>query len=312
MSGPGVEGGVDGFKALVIDMGITLGGGDVGMAQHFLDDAEGGLVGEEVGGEGVTKGVGGDGASDTGFDGIRTDHGPEGFPAQRFTTAGEKKRGRGGGAGEVGANFFAVLLNVGKGSFSHGDDTFLAAFAEATDVAGILMEVGEAQGGDFGDAQACGVHDFEDGTIAKAEGAGKVGCGEEGFHFGGGQRFGEGFPEAGGVHGFGHVDGEEPFLLHVAHEHANGDEATGEAGGGMAAFAAIKEVVEDVFAANVVPRSDFLTGDVVGEGSEVVAVGGGGMGAKPFFGGQVIKEGIDDGVHGKGSGRVTMPRESGR
>ena len=35
------------------DVGVDLGGGDVGMAEHGLDGAEVGAVHEEVGGEGV-------------------------------------------------------------------------------------------------------------------------------------------------------------------------------------------------------------------------------------------------------------------
>ena len=41
------------------DMGIDLGGGDVGMAQHLLDAAEIGAVVDQVGGEGVPEHVGG-------------------------------------------------------------------------------------------------------------------------------------------------------------------------------------------------------------------------------------------------------------
>lgn len=36
------------------DVGVDLGGGDVGVAEHGLDAAEVGAVHEEVGGEGVS------------------------------------------------------------------------------------------------------------------------------------------------------------------------------------------------------------------------------------------------------------------
>ncbi len=35
---------MDGFEAFLIDVGVNLGGGDVGVAEEFLDDAEVGAV----------------------------------------------------------------------------------------------------------------------------------------------------------------------------------------------------------------------------------------------------------------------------
>lgn len=49
------------------DVGVDLGSADVGVAEHGLDGAEVGAVHEEVGGEAVTEGVGGDVFRDAGF-----------------------------------------------------------------------------------------------------------------------------------------------------------------------------------------------------------------------------------------------------
>ena len=49
---------MDGAEAVLVDVGIDLGGGDVGVAEHFLDDAEVGAVVEEMGGEAVAELVG--------------------------------------------------------------------------------------------------------------------------------------------------------------------------------------------------------------------------------------------------------------
>ena len=49
---------MDGAEAVLVDVGVDLGGGDVGVAEHFLDDAEVGAVIEEVGGEAVAELVG--------------------------------------------------------------------------------------------------------------------------------------------------------------------------------------------------------------------------------------------------------------
>lgn len=56
--GAGVEFFVDGAEAVLVDVGVDLGGGDVGVAEHFLDNAEVGAVIEEVGGKAVAELVG--------------------------------------------------------------------------------------------------------------------------------------------------------------------------------------------------------------------------------------------------------------
>lgn len=40
-------------EAFGADVGVDLGGGDVGVAEHFLDGPEVGAVVQEMGGEGV-------------------------------------------------------------------------------------------------------------------------------------------------------------------------------------------------------------------------------------------------------------------
>ena len=49
---------MDTAEARFVHVGVDLGGGDVGMAEHFLDDAEVCAVGEEMGGEAVAHEVG--------------------------------------------------------------------------------------------------------------------------------------------------------------------------------------------------------------------------------------------------------------
>ena len=49
---------MDFFEMLVGDVGVDLGGGDVGVAKQSLDGTEIGAVHEQVSGEAVTEGVG--------------------------------------------------------------------------------------------------------------------------------------------------------------------------------------------------------------------------------------------------------------
>ena len=45
------------FEALGIDVCIDLGGGDIGMAEHFLDDAQRSAVLQQMAGKRVAQGV---------------------------------------------------------------------------------------------------------------------------------------------------------------------------------------------------------------------------------------------------------------
>lgn len=47
-------------EAALVEVGVDFGGGDAGVAQEFLQDAEVDPRFQEMGGEGVTQGVGGE------------------------------------------------------------------------------------------------------------------------------------------------------------------------------------------------------------------------------------------------------------
>ena len=53
----GIERAADAEAGFVEDVGVDLGGGEVGVAEEFLDGAEIVVVFEEVGGEAVAEGV---------------------------------------------------------------------------------------------------------------------------------------------------------------------------------------------------------------------------------------------------------------
>ena len=53
-------------QELAVDVGVELGGAYAFVAKHGLYGSEVGTALEEVGGEGVAQGVGGDGTSDAG------------------------------------------------------------------------------------------------------------------------------------------------------------------------------------------------------------------------------------------------------
>lgn len=91
-------------------MGVDLGGGDVGVAEHGLDGAEVGAVHEEVSGEAVAEGVGGDVLGDASGFGIFFDDAFDGAGGEAAVVAGgvegveaarvvEEEGGEGIGAG---------------------------------------------------------------------------------------------------------------------------------------------------------------------------------------------------------------------
>lgn len=46
------------FQAVFVNMGVNLGGGDVGVTEHDLYGTKVGSMGKEMGGKGVAKAVG--------------------------------------------------------------------------------------------------------------------------------------------------------------------------------------------------------------------------------------------------------------
>lgn len=70
------------------DVGVDLGGGDVGVAEEGLDGAEVGAVHEEIGGEAVAKGVGADVLGDAGEAGVFFDNALDGAGGEPTVVAG--------------------------------------------------------------------------------------------------------------------------------------------------------------------------------------------------------------------------------
>ena len=71
---------VEASQPLLVDVGVDLGGRDVGMAEHRLDRAEVGPVLEQVGREAVPQHVGRD-RLDAGRPGVLPEDLPEALPA---------------------------------------------------------------------------------------------------------------------------------------------------------------------------------------------------------------------------------------
>lgn len=56
---------MDGFQSVLVDMGVNLCGGYVGMTEHYLNCTQIGTARQQVGGKGVAQHVGRDGFIDS-------------------------------------------------------------------------------------------------------------------------------------------------------------------------------------------------------------------------------------------------------
>ncbi len=84
---------MDFFEVGVGDVGVDLGGGDVGVAEHSLNGAEVGTVHKEVGSEAVAQSVGGDVLGDAGEFGVFLDNAFDGTGSEATIVAGSIGRG---------------------------------------------------------------------------------------------------------------------------------------------------------------------------------------------------------------------------
>ena len=166
------------------------------MAEEFLDGTEVGAIGEEMRGEGVAEGVRVEvpvyvDQADIFFDdaayGALCEAAArvveeDGFGVRRVAVAAA-------GAGGLEQQLFAerpVFFEGFLGFGAVGDDAFLVAFAADAQDAFFLIHVSEVEAGEFADADAGGVEEFEEGAVTAKEEAfigrlGRIGGRAAGF-----------------------------------------------------------------------------------------------------------------------------------
>lgn len=163
----------DCHSAALEDVGVDHGGFDVFVPEEFLDGADVVAVLEEVGGEGVAEGVGGDGFLDAGFlgggaDGFLEEAGVEVvaadpssvLPKFNFRIWGGSclagVAGEGGGGEEVLPDEFAggvwVFAGEGVGKPDFAESVCEVGLVDALDGSDLALEVGDEGVGEDGDA----------------------------------------------------------------------------------------------------------------------------------------------------------------
>ena len=94
---------MNGFQLAPIDLSVDLRGGDGGVAEHLLNDAEVGSARQQMGGEGMTELVGMNRLLDPGALGIITDQLPDTCRSEGMSPHGEEDRSAGTRREEFGA-----------------------------------------------------------------------------------------------------------------------------------------------------------------------------------------------------------------
>ena len=135
-----VEAVVDGFEAVLIDMRIDLGGGDIGMAEQFLNDPQVGTVAEKVGGKAVAKQMGIDIDFDSRVLGGVFDDLPDADRGEFCSTNREENFAPRARFDESGAFLFEISANGGAGFLADGDEASFLTFADDSNDPEIKIE----------------------------------------------------------------------------------------------------------------------------------------------------------------------------
>lgn len=162
----------DAAEAGAFEVGIDLGGGDVGVTEQGLDGAEIRAAFEQVSGEGVAEHVGVEGAVVTGGQLEPAQGFPVGARIETGTAAADEQIRRRFAGQEGGAGLGEVTIERGGGLGADGDDALAVALAQDGEAQGEGLVIGEADADEFADAEAGAVGELKHGPIAEAGGGG--------------------------------------------------------------------------------------------------------------------------------------------
>jgi hypothetical protein len=187
---------VDPFQVAGDDAGVNLGRGQVRVAEHFLNVADGCPALQHFGGAGVTQAVGGGRPGEPGGVAVAHEDAAEDRGTQGRAVVGQEQpphfraiRGPALVTGhDDGAHPVEVFGHVIEGDFADGDDAvFFPLGLVHAHGAVFEVDVVNVEPAKLDPAQAAGVEHFEHGAVPVAERGGNVGLGEPAKHLGIGQ-----------------------------------------------------------------------------------------------------------------------------
>ena len=179
------------FQSVLVDVGVDLGGGDVGMAKHELHGSQVCAMGQEVGGKGMTQHVRGDGFVDPSRPCRLFDDLPETETAHGAAPVADKKGIAAAPLEDQRSCRLEVLLDNFPGRGAKGDQSFLVALADHPDKAGGEIAGGKGNGYQLGNPHPGGVEEVQHGVVPLDLRRERGRRGQESDHFAQGEGLGE-------------------------------------------------------------------------------------------------------------------------
>ena len=134
----------DVFQADVGDVGVDLGGVDVGVSEHELYGTQIDAVIDEVGGEGVAQAVRAEGGDAGGF-GVVFDNHPRELSGDAAAFLADKNFVADFVFEQQRPRFGAIAFDPVNGFFAHRHDTQFVAFAYGADAAAVEIEIAQLE-----------------------------------------------------------------------------------------------------------------------------------------------------------------------
>lgn len=175
---------VDALQSVLIDMGVDLGCGDIGMAEHHLHRAQVGAMAEEVGGKRMADHVRRDFLRYTDSKGGFPDYLPKSQAGHAGAAPGDEKIVAALVFKDERPGRFQVIVNFFPSLVAKGNQSFFIAFAEHPDKPGVQVACGKWQTDQFRDPQTGRVENKKHGIIPFADGRRTVRGSEQAHNLG--------------------------------------------------------------------------------------------------------------------------------
>ncbi len=218
---------VQGFEAVAVDMGVNLGGGDIGVAQHHLHPAQVGAVSKEMGGKGVAEDMGADLFVDAVGAGKFADNLPEAQASHGFAAIADEEEIAASLLEQIRATFLHVAANSISGLFAEGHQSFLGALAQHPHKATAQVEGGGGHVDQFRNSHSGGVEQVQHGDVAEGERRGCFVAAQEQVNLSHGKNLGQGAARFGQVNEMGGIGLDQVLCQQKTKKSAQARDAAG-------------------------------------------------------------------------------------
>jgi hypothetical protein len=148
------------------DQGVDLGRGNIRMAQHDLNGTKIRPTFQQMGGKGMSQGVGRNFFKDTGLSAVLVQDLPKSLTGQTSTPIVDKDPGDPGLFKQERAAFLKIFHQALGGRFTNRDQSFFGTLTHSANKMGLQFQLIQGQGDQFGDPKTGGIEDFQHGRIS--------------------------------------------------------------------------------------------------------------------------------------------------